>query len=140
MRKHGTELFKAHFDEIALNKECTTLDPDWDHYRKLEQAGVLFALGAWHDKKLVGYSATLLIPQHLHYRGLCYASNDVLFVAPEMRGGSLGARLMRETEDAARGRGASRIIWHAKKGSALDRVLSHREIYSVQDILYSRLL
>ena len=140
MRRHGPALFKAHYEEVALNKDITKLDPDWESYAKLEKMDLLIMLAAWREKKLIGYSASVLVPQHLHYRDICYAQNDVLFVAPEHRGGSLGARLIRETEQAAREHGATRYFWHAKKGSALDRLLGHREIYIVNDIIYSRVL
>jgi Acetyltransferases len=148
MRRHGEALFRAHFEEIATNQDSTTLDPDWRHYELIEQAGLIFTLAAWHVQpfgalepdKLCGYSANLLIPEHLHYKALRYVSNDVLYVHPDYRGGSVAGRLMRATRDAARARGAKRLCWHAKKGTALDAILGKRETCIVQDIIYSEIL
>ena len=146
MRKHGDALFKAHFEEIATNKDSTKLDPDWRHYELLEASGLLFTLAAWHEKArpdhdvLVGYSANLLIPKHLHYKDLRYVSNDVLYVHPDYRGGSTAGRLMMETRKAARARGAKRMLWHAKKDTALAAILTKRESCIVQDIIFSEVL
>jgi hypothetical protein len=140
MQKHGAELFKAHYEEIATNKSCTKLDPAWHQYHALEDAGMLFVLAVWQQDKLCGYSINLLIPEHLHYRDLRYVQNDVLFVAKDYRYTSAGGRLMRATKVEASKRGASRILWHCKQGSLLHHILDKREGCIVQDIIYSEVL
>lgn len=130
------DLFEAHWQEIAREKDLMVLDPDWPRYEALERNGVLLALGAYEDEKLVGYSVGLITP-HLHYRALTFYQNDVLFVSPAARHSRLGVRLIEETEAAAQARGAEWFAWHAKKGSTLDRLLDRRG-YAVHDIIYGR--
>lgn len=136
IRERGRPLLRAHWEEIARNKGLMVLAPDWDRYAAIEASGTLFVLGAYDDAgELVGYSVTF-VDTHLHYSGLVCATNDVLFVAPEHRGG-LGRQLMAETEREATARGARLLLWHAKQGTALDALLP-RLGYAVQDIIYSK--
>lgn len=130
-------LLLQHWQEIALHKELMVLDPHWERYEALDDAGVLLLLGAWVGDQMVGYSLNF-VTEHLHYSGLTYSQNDVLFVAPTHRG--IGKQLIAETERMAKERGAKMQLWHAKEGSTLDRMLKHSEHYGVQDITYSRIL
>lgn len=136
LRALGGELFEAHYEEVALHKRVMVLAPNWSTYEELERAGVLLVLAAFVGGTLVGYSATMIGP-HLHYSGLIYAQNDVLFVSREYRNRVLGRDLIYATEQAAAERGAKLMVWHAKQGTALDRLLPHMS-YGVQDILYSK--
>lgn len=131
-------LLAEHWEEVALNKDLMVLDPNEAAYGLLESAGVLFALGAFDGPDLVGYSATM-VQQHLHYKHLRYAVNDVLFVGKQHRNGRLGVRLMRETERVAKERGAQLMLWHAKPDTALEGILP-RMGYVVQDVIFSKAL
>ena len=135
LRALADDLFREHYEEVARHKRIMQLSPDWDRYETIEANGSLFALAAWVGGTLVGYSATF-IGAHLHYSGLIFAQNDVLFVAPDYRGGA-GKMLIRATEDEARARGAQMLTWHAKQGTALDRILPHLR-YDVHDVIYSK--
>lgn len=139
LQAHGEALFREHWDEVALNKRVMRLDPDWDTYRRLEASGVMLCLAAFEGLEantLVGYAVTF-VHQHLHYRGLTYAQNDVLFVTARHRKGSVGLSLIEETAKAARARGARLLVWHAKEGTKLDALLP-RLGYGVQDVIYSK--
>jgi GNAT superfamily N-acetyltransferase len=137
IERDAPALIQAHWEEVALSKDIMVLDPDWDRYRHLERQRALLCLGAFAQDGLVGYSIGAVMP-HLHYRNLIYYQNDVLYLDPEHRRHRLGARLIRETEEHAEGRGAKFHCWHAKKGSALDRMMERNRSYAVQDIIYSR--
>jgi len=139
MLVHASALFKAHWQEIALNKRLMVLEPHELRYRALEAAGAMLALAAWTpEQQLVGYAVSF-ITQHLHYAGLTYAQNDILFVAQEHRRTGLGLDLIAETERIAKERGAQLVLWHAKQGTALDRLLGRPSSkYRVQDVIYSR--
>lgn len=137
LREQGGALLKAHYDEVAKNKDVMVLDPDWDRYIALDDAGVLVVLGVFsEDEQLLGYSVGL-VTSHLHYRGLTYYQNDVLFLAASARRSHIGIDLIEATERVAGARGARFVCWHAKQGTALDRLLDRRG-YGVQDIIYSR--
>jgi GNAT superfamily N-acetyltransferase len=129
-------LLQAHRDELATAKHLMVLAPNWDAYRALENTGSLLALVAYCGEEIAGYSVCF-IGAHLHYSGMRYAQNDVLFVAPQHRNGTLGVRLIRETERLAKERGARLMMWHAKTGTALEKIMP-RLGFGVQDIVFSK--
>ena len=53
-------------------------------------------------------------------------ASDALFVHPDYRGGSTGARLILEAERVATERGAMRMLWHTRAGTPLAAVLTRR--------------
>lgn len=145
MRRNAAALFQAHFEEVAVMKERRELDPDWPQYYALEDADRLFAFAAWHKGELVGYSATIVIPRHLHYSKLRCAMNDVLFVSKEFRLSSVGTRLRKLTKDEAKKRGCTEIVWHCKKHSEarpspFHLLLEASKSCVLQDIIYSEVL
>jgi predicted GNAT superfamily acetyltransferase len=130
-----TSLQRQHYNEVALDKSMR-LSPDWLRFRALEQQGSLLALAVQVGSDVVGYSVGILY-RHLHYSDHLVYQNDVLFVDVEHRGGSVGLKLIRETEKRAREAGCSRVAWHAKEGTKLDALLP-RLGYRVQDVIYTR--
>ncbi len=129
-------LLQAHRDELATNQRLMQLAPNVDAYRALENTRSLLALVAYRGETIVGYSINFIGP-HLHYSGLRYAHNDALYVAPAHRGGRLGVKLMRATENLACARGARMMMWHAKPGTVLEQLLP-RLGYGVQDVIFSK--
>lgn len=129
-------LIHAHWDEVALNKDLMKLEPDISTYQEHERADRLVALGAFSGDEMVGYSVGILTPA-LHYLSLQLLINDVIYLAKEHRDGNLGIALIQRTEIAAQERGARMVMWHAKKGTPLERLLP-RMGYGVQDILFSK--
>lgn len=131
-------LLFEHWHEVAKNKALMVLAPDWERYKAIEDAGKLFTLYAFDGPELIGYSCNI-IDNHMHYKGLTIASNDVLFIHPAARG-TTGLKLMAATEARAKKLGAQLMLWHAKQDSSLAKVLDHkveRGRASVQDIIYS---
>lgn len=129
-------LLQAHRDELATAKHLMEVAPNLAAYRALEQCGALLALVAYRGNEIVGYSINFIGP-HMHYSNLRYAHNDALYVKAGHRGGRLGLRLMRETERLAKEQGAAMMMWHAKPGTALEKLLP-RMGYAVQDIVFSK--
>jgi GNAT superfamily N-acetyltransferase len=136
MRASAEKLLRAHWEEVAKRRDLMVLAPDWDRYEALESAGVLVSLGAFVDGRLVGYSVTIVGP-HLHYVGLIYGQNDVIYVAPEHRKSRIGLSLIRETERLSAERGAKLVSWHAKEGTSLHAMLP-RLGYSVHETIFTR--
>lgn len=130
------QLLQEHWEEVAKNKGIMVLKPDNRRYIAMEQHGILFTLVAYDHGKLVGYSLNF-INQHLHYADLRYAQNDVLFVKDEYRNSPWGLKLIKETERVAREKGARMMLWHAKQGTQLDKIMPRLK-YGVQDIIYSK--
>ena len=78
-----------------------------------------------------------IIMHHFHYADLRVTQNDVLFVKKEFRGGRLGLKLIKVTEDYARSEGCKLMLWHAKEHTALAKLLPKLK-YGVQEIMYSK--
>ncbi len=129
-------LLQAHCEELATAKHLMELSPLVEAYRTMEQSGSLLALVAYVGEDIAGYSINFIGP-HLHYSKLRYAHNDALFVTRAHRGGRLGLRLIRETEARAREKGARMMMWHAKPGTTLEKLLPRLD-YAVQDVLFAR--
>lgn len=131
-----SDLLDEHYQELATDKALMRLDPRHDIYCSTEDADGLFVLGAFEGPNLVGYSVNFVHP-HLHYQSLTVAENDVLFLALEHRNAGAGRQIIAATEAEAKARGARLVMWHAKPGTALERLLSV-DGYRVQDVVFSR--
>jgi hypothetical protein len=133
---HLDYLVLPHYEELAKNKGLMVLAPDWERFNAIEDAGKLLTLYATEQGKVVGYSVSV-IDTHIHYKHLTLCANDLLYVAPGQRG-TVGLKLMSETERIAKELGAQIMLWHAKTDSPLNRIfLAKHKRYAVQDIIYS---
>lgn len=110
------------------------LDPDRRQYIAAQEAGILFALAAFDGEEVVGYSTAFVSPHHFN-PAVVMCHSDALFVARSHRDSSAGARLIAETERVARERGAHRMLWHTRAGTALADVLSSRPAYQPADVV-----
>tara|TARA_R100000152_G_C6759177_1_gene183097 strand:+ start:588 stop:1097 length:510 start_codon:yes stop_codon:yes gene_type:complete len=129
-------LFEEHYEEVARNKQVMKLKPNWPLYEKIDLTGWLFIYVAMQGDVCIGYSMNIMM-HHLHYADLRIAQNDVLFIKKEFRGGRLGLRLLKVTEDHAKSEGCKLMLWHAKEDTTLDKLLP-RLNYGVQEIMYSK--
>ena len=129
-------LFEEHYEEIARNKEIMKLKPNWPMYYSLEEIGALFLHVATQGDEFIGYSINI-VQHHLHYADLKYCQNDVLFIKKEFRGGRIGLRLMKATENHAKSLGCKLMLWHCKPNTPLNEILPRLK-YGVQDVIYSK--
>ncbi|WP_300379619.1 hypothetical protein [Henriciella sp.] len=129
-------LLAEHREELATDKALMVLKPDRERYEALDDLGMLLVIGAFRGEELVGYSANIISP-NLHYSDLTMCQNDVLFVRKADRKGPLGLKLIRETEKRGKARGAQIMLWHAKPGTSLDKLMP-RMGASVQDVIWKR--
>ena len=113
-------------------------DPDLERYEMLDEIGLGMALGVFDGEEIVGYSSNLVAPS-LHYRGLMVCQNDAIYLHPAYRKGTLGLRLIRETERFARERGADMIVWQCKPNTSLHALLARGQ-YGLQDLVFTRSL
>jgi len=131
-------LLEAHREELATHKDIMPLEPRVDVYETMEAQGVLLSIVLEDEGQIVGYSVNFVLT-NLHYGTCLMCQNDVLFLAPEYRKGTHGLKLITATVAAAKERGAHIVAWHAKPGTALNKILP-RLGYGVQDIMYTRRL
>ena len=129
-------LFEEHYQEIARNKQIMKLKPNWPMYETVDRNGCLFIYLAMQGDVCIGYSMNIMM-NHLHYADLKYCQNDVLFIKKEFRGGRIGLRLMKTTEEHAKSLGCKVMLWHAKERTTLAALLPRLK-YGVQDIMFSK--
>ncbi len=129
-------VFKEHWDESARNKSLMILKPDYESYLSLEQMGKLLAVYAYCGDQVVGYSYNF-INRHIHYSDLLVSHNDVLFILPDHRNGSVGLKLIKETEKQSKLLGAKLMLWHAKENTSLSKILPRMKC-NVQEIIFSK--
>ena len=136
MLDSATELFKEHYEEVALNKQVMVLEPFVEKYLALEAQNEIFVLALHSDDEVIGYSVNFLF-NHVHYAKLKVCSNDLLFVKKEHRNGRAGYMLIKETEKFAKQHNAQLMFWHAKPNTALEKLMP-RLGYGYQDIIFSK--
>jgi hypothetical protein len=116
-------LFPLHHTEIADPEDWQRmpLDVNWAAYNGADHDGKLLLVTARKKQDLVGYTMSLIYP-HPHY-SLLFCLMDVYWLHPDHRephGDSLetlastGAVLLIETEEAARRRGAKKMVVQTK--------------------------
>lgn len=118
-------LLEEHWTEIATDK-TVKLDPDFDNYQLLQDTGHLHTLLCRNElNQIIGYIVTFLMP-HMHYKNTLYAQNDLIYIHPDHRRGSLAARMLKVFEEHMKEKGVDIIQMHVKVafefGAMLTRV------------------
>lgn len=102
-------LLKAHYAEIAQDKDSMPLDPAWETYITLAREGKLSIVTARCNGQLIGYCVNF-VGTHLHYQSTLCAQNDLYYVAPEYRHAHVGIELFRATEAILRAKGVQKLF------------------------------
>lgn len=97
-------LWERHHKELRISDP---LKPNVEGYRELQGKGTLKILTVRVDKVLIGYF-TFILGVHLHSSLMC-AFEDMYYLLPEERKGSVGLNLIRRAELAALDAGARTI-------------------------------
>ena len=137
-KEDARPLLEKHWEEIALNKEVIKLNPDWDAYADLEDAGVLKIFTARSDGKLIGYFV-VFVKAHIHYKGHLFAYNDILFLDKEHRKGYTGAKLIKFAEKCLKEDGVSVCVVNTKRHKPFDVLLKWLGYKHIENI-YSKVL
>lgn len=111
--EQAKDILYMHWSELALNKDKVYLKPDVNKYVSLQQTDSLYNIVVYKDEIIVGYSI-ILLSSHIHYQDHKYANVDVVYVHPNYRHSTIGARLLVATEQLAKDNGANIIVHHAK--------------------------
>lgn len=132
-------LLEKHWEEIALNKDKIKLNPDWDTYADLEDAGILKIFTARDSgSKLIGYFV-VFVKAHIHYKDNLFAYNDLLFLDQNYRKGFTGPKLMKFAEKCLKEDGVDVIIVNTKRHKPFDSLLVWLGYKHVEN-LYSKVL
>lgn len=134
-------LLQMHHEELALDRDRINLSPRWNRYNAMEDAGLLLVFTARDNGSLIGYAAFFLYP-HMHCDYLMVAANDVLFLHPDYRKGSIGLRFIHFCESEIKKQshdGVLKIAWSAKSDSTLQAILPRLD-YKTEEIIFTKIL
>lgn len=130
LEKHYLEI--AHYQDIALK-------PDWDTYRKIEEANLLRCFTVRDDLDvLIGY-CFFFIKKNIHYSDSLQASQDVLFLHPDYRKNHIGSKFLEWCDDQLRDEGIQVVYHHVKEAHNFGKLLERLD-YKLVDLIYSRRL
>lgn len=124
-----TKLMVDNWEETGFDFEFR---PSVDMYRHAVESGAMFVLVVCLENEIVGYCSMFVHP-HMHNPKVIMAANDALFVKKEYRG-IISGRLIRSAEAEAKKRGATRVLWHTRAGTALAAMLERRG-YTAADVV-----
>lgn len=131
-------LLERHWQEIALNKDKISFDPDYQQYFNLEKLGMLQVCTARDDDKLIGYTVDFIL-KHAHYQQNKFAMNDILFIAPEYRKGTIAFKLLSKAKEGLKERGVDVHNLHMKVDHPFE-ALAERLDYTKIEYIYSSYL
>lgn len=132
------ELLRRHWLEIAHYPDIP-LEVDWGAYEGVEAVGALRAYTVRADGEIIGY-ASYFVRHNPHYRSSLQAVQDVLYLAPEHRGGRVGYRLIAFADEQLRAEGVQCTYHHVKRAHpGLGRLLEFMG-YEIVDELWAKRL
>lgn len=115
-------LLEDHYVELCAHKDVLTLAPDWGRYEMMERDKALKVYTVREEGVLVGYSVFFLhYPPH--YVNNLFAHNDVIYLEKDYRKGRHGLALVKYSFDQLKETDADLILWHAKPGTPLHKLL-----------------
>jgi GNAT superfamily N-acetyltransferase len=133
-----SSLIEAHWEEIALNKDIIKLSPDWQAYKNLEDSGVLRIFTVRSDSVLVGYFV-LFVRTHIHYSEHLFAVNDVIYLHPDFRRGSVASKLIKFAESCLKEDGVKVMVVNSKVHAPFDPLLKRLKFDHVENTFMKRL-
>lgn len=132
-------LFTEHYKEIAAYQDIP-LDPDYEKYLILGEAGKLLILTAKYNGDLVGY-IVYVVDYAPHYKGSLQAVQDILFVKKGLRKSLLGCGLMllRQSEKILKRMGVQVVYQHVKTKHDFSPFLEKLGYENVEKIYQKRI-
>lgn len=131
------QLLPLHYEELSITKEYE-LEPDYEAYEKMAQAGILRTITCRADGELIGY-IIFAVHGHLHYKSCLTAIEDIYFIKKEYRKGRVGIRLFQYAEQVLKERGVNRIIVSTKVHLDNSRLFEYLG-YKHMDKTFSKML
>lgn len=128
-------LFRMNWEETGFDFD---MKPNHQLIRALQADGCMFVLAAFDGDTIIGYSSATVGPNIYSTDVFCCA-NDALFVHPNHRKTSAGARLILATEQAGADRGANHMLWHTRAGTSLAAVLEKRGYVPADTVVMKRI-
>ncbi len=104
------QLFPVHWNELAIFRNRMPLAPQYQEYARRERDGILFLATARQNGNIVGYYTAQCAPG-FHYQSTLTATQDLVYILPEVRNRGLALPLFRLVEKELRRRGVG--LWYA---------------------------
>lgn len=130
-------LFEGHYLEIAHYQDIV-LAPDRDFYLNAERLGLLRLFTVREFSEIMGY-AVFMVNKNPHYKFSLQASQDILYLAPKVRGGMNGYRFIKWCDEQLKNEGVQVVYQHVKKKHDFGPLLE-RMGYRAVDTIYGRRL
>jgi GNAT superfamily N-acetyltransferase len=137
-------LFRKHWLELGRNRDVVPLDPHWDAFANMDNAGILKIITARLNDELVGYFF-VIVCGHLHYKSTLHGNVDMYWLDPTYRKGWTGVAFIRAMEREMRKLGvvrlymAENVMFKNKRGRRM-RSLLQALGFKVADINFGKLL
>lgn len=128
-------LFRLNWAETGFDFDML---PNVALISQLQSIGIMFVMAAYLGDQIIGYSSAMVSP-HIYSTEIVCCASDALFVLPEHRKTSAGARLILATEQAGKERGANRMLWHTRAGTQLAAVLEKRGYEPADTVVMKRI-
>lgn len=129
-------LLLDHYHEIALNQHAIKLNPDWQEYTRLDNAGKLRCFTARSEGELIGYFV-VIVSTSLHYKDHLFASNDVIFLSKKGRKGTTGIKLIKYASKQLEDEGVSLLMVNTKVHQPFDPIME-RLGFNLIERVYSK--
>lgn len=139
------DLLYQDFREVEVDQDTVPMAPDWPYYFEQERIGTYRVISARLDGELVGHNA-FFVNKHTRHKGVTFAINDMIYMAPEHRKGWAGIALIRESERLLKEAGVVKVQYsiklHVKLGASRGTVgdlLAHLGYRHIEDV-YAKIL
>lgn len=130
-------LYPEHYEEVESPvAEHYVLDPNWNQYKALEQAGILKVITCRNDEELIGYMMFMISP-HLHVKSCLTAYEDVYLLRKEYRKGRTGIKLFQFAEQYLKSLNVNKILCSTKVHQDNSRLLEYLG-YSFVEKLFAK--
>mgnify|MGYP003120056152 FL=1 len=131
-------LIQMHWEQVALNKDKIKLNPDWDEYHRLYNAGNLKIYTARKEHELVGYFI-VAVGKNIHYKDHLFANCDIIYVKPDSRAGMTGYKLINFATAELQKIGVSVLNINTKTHLPFDKLLLRMK-FGLIERLYSKFI
>jgi GNAT superfamily N-acetyltransferase len=129
-------LVRANWAESPSCEPGLEVDPDFERYRKLDEADILLCFTAREGEELIGYVIYVVSTSRRHRTVLC-GYGEAFYIKPDYRGH--GPQLLRAAHQALIARGVRRLGWLVDEESTLARLLLKCEFHRDEIMLEKKL-
>lgn len=104
------KLFENHYEELSVTKQYK-LNPDYEVY--LQNSGRIRVILCKDDDAIIGYIVFFVAP-HLHYKDCLMAIEDIYYLKPEYRKGTVGIKMFKYAEKHLKSLGINLVKYSTK--------------------------